>query len=307
MITLQETLVLSGSVLVAPPLVVGLINKVKARLQNRCGSPLCQPFFNLLKLFRKAETLSETASWIFRFSAAVNAILAVILAVIVPWLIPHSQFGPCDLFFVIYLLAAMRFFTLLAAMDTSSPFGTFAVSREATLSILVEPASVLSLSALAVLARSTDLNYIFSASLPSHPELWILSGGAFLLAGIVELARMPIDDPTTHLELTMIHEAMILEASGKNLALFEIANTLRISVLLGLSARCFLHAIPGFTALESLHQGAAGLALLLILAAGLGAFESVAVKLNWRKTPEFIAYALTLAFISAFLAVGVKL
>lgn len=290
-----------------PSFVTGLIRKIKARLQNRIGPPLWQSLFDLLKLFRKDETVSETASWVFRFSAATGPCIVLYLAFITPWIEPGPNLAPCDLFFLLYMFAAMRLLTLLASMDTASPFGAFAASREATLSFLVEPAAILSLAALGVAAQSSDLNVIFATLASKHVALWVLSGSAFFLASLVELSRMPIDDPTTHLELTMVHEAMILEASGKNLALIEYATALKLCILLGLSAQCYLHAFPNIHLLNTPALAGVSLAALTLLALIVGVFESIAVKLNWRKAPEFIAYALTLSFVASMIAVGANL
>ncbi|PWU03609.1 MAG: hypothetical protein C5B53_00235 [Candidatus Melainabacteria bacterium] len=295
------------AIFILPPSLLGLIRKVKARLQNRTGAPIWQPILDLAKLLQKRETVSNTASWVFRFAAATNASLALYLAVVLPWISPRPYAGPCDLFMVIYILAAMRFFTILAAMDTGSAFGAFAASREATLSFLVEPAAVLSLAALAIPSQSSDLIVIFSNSVDHYPALWLLSGTAFLLASMVELSRMPIDDPTTHLELTMVHEAMILEASAGNLALFEFANAVKLAVLFGLTSQCYLHALLNLGTVSPFANVCLSLGSLLAVAAGVGAFESVAVKLYWRKAPEFIAYALTLALLACIVTLGASL
>jgi formate hydrogenlyase subunit 4 len=286
-----------------PPLLVGTVRKTKAKLQNRVGAPLWQPALDMVKLLRKQETVSETTTWMFRFSAAILISIAVTLAIMTPWIAPKATFGPCDIFVVVYLLAAFRFFTLLLSLDTASPFGTFAASREATLSILVEPAMVLGLASLAVQAHTSNLNEVFSQLGSGNTILFAMSGSAILLASLVDLSRMPIDDPTTHLELTMVHEAMILEASGKNLALIELAGWIKLSIMLGLSCQCFLHAFPRIQ--NPILAGVVSLAALALLAVALGIFESLSVKLHWRKTPEFIAYALTLAFAASFAALGV--
>lgn len=297
---------LSFATMMLPALILGLIRKVKARLQNRIGALLWQPLFDLIKLLRKHETLSDTASWIFRFSAAISVACSIYLSVILPWISPKPLFGPCDLFLVFYLFAAMRLFMMLAAMDTASAFGAFAASREATLSFLTEPAAILSFASLAVAAHSSDLNAIFS--MPGlHPAIWLMSATAFFLASLVELSRMPIDDPTTHLELTMVHEAMILEASGKNLALFEFSHALKLTILFGLSAQCYLHAFPGLLNLNRWQLSIASIVGLCAIAVLVGVFESVAVKLNWRKAPEFIAYALTFSLIASIVAVGANI
>jgi len=292
--------------LLAPPVTLGTICKVKARLQNRIGAPLWQPIFDILKLLRKDETLSKTASWVFRFAAAINCSLAIYLVVSVPWLQPKPEWGGIDLFTFVYLLAAMRLFTLLAAMDTGSAFGAFAASREATLSFLVEPASVLSLASLGIVSNSPQLNIIFGFHNMHafHPGLWAISGTALLLASIVELSRMPIDDPTTHLELTMVHEAMLLEASGRNLLLFEYANTLKLTVLFGLSAQCYLHLIPLPVDSRWEVYAIGSVVMLLVVAVTVAVFEALAVRLHWTKAPDFIAYAITLAVIGSILALG---
>lgn len=302
-----DTLFFFVLLVLLPPLMLGVIRKTKARLQNRIGAPLWQPILDLLKLFGKDETVSETASWVFRFSAAAGLSMALYLAFITPWIKPQPHFATCDLFFLLYMFAAMRFFTLLAAMDTASAFGAFAASREATLSCLVEPAAILSLASLGVVAQASDLNVVFSQLAGKHAALWIASGTAFFLASLVELSRMPIDDPTTHLELTMVHEAMILEASGKNLALIEYATAIKLCILLGLSAQCYLHTFPNIASLSAPVLVGASLAGLTSMAVIVGVFESLAVKLNWRKAPEFIAYALTLSFMASLIAIGSEL
>src|SRR5262249_7739971 len=155
-----------------------------------------------------------------------------------------------------------------------------------------------SLVSLAVLARTSDLNIIFAvgnAQLVNQPAIWMLVGTAILLCGLVELSRMPVDDPTTHLELTMVHEAMILECSGKNLCLVEFSHALRMSVMFGLGAQCYMRAVPAVSQLPMLAQDALNVMALLLIAASVGIFESVAVKLQWVKVPKFIAYCLSMS------------
>jgi formate hydrogenlyase subunit 4 len=290
----------------APALAIGLIRKIKAFLQGRIGPPIVQPLLDLWKLLRKGETVSASASWLFRFSGAASVAMAFYLAAVTPWFCPKPILGSADLFMMLYVLAGMRLLILLAAMDTGSAFGAFAASREATLSFLVEPAAILSLVSIAIVTQSSDLNVALALSLhhPAPASVWILAGSAFLFASLVDLSRMPIDDPTTHLELTMVHEAMLLEASGKNLALFEYANSLKMLVLLGISAQCYMHAIPGIAQAPMLVLAAASCVILGFLLLAVATFESVAVKLAWRKAPEFIGYPLTLALIASFLALG---
>ncbi|HEY9772233.1 MAG TPA: NADH-quinone oxidoreductase subunit H [Planktothrix sp.] len=303
LVNISRHLFLIATTLLMPALIVGFIRKIKARLQNRIGAPIIQPLLDLIKLFRKTETVSETASWIFRGSAAVNLAIAFVLSIFVPWILPKPSIEPCDLFLLLYLLAGIRFLAILGSLDCASPFGAFAASREATLSFLVEPAAMLSLVALAVKAHSSDLNVIFSIQ-NLHPALWLLSGTAFLLSSLVELSRMPIDDPTTHLELTMVHEAMIIEASGRNLAVIELTQALKLTLLFGISAQCYLHVCPLLHQWTQVQVAGASIVSIFLVAGAVGVFESVAVKLNWRKAPEFIAYALTFSFLASMVALG---
>lgn len=293
------------TVCILPFVLVGTIRKTKARMQNRVGPPLFQAYFDIEKLFKKNETISDTTSWIFRFSGVINLANVLVLAMLIPWLCYKPTILSADLFLVIYLFALGRLFTILAALDTGSAFGAFGSSRDATLAMLVEPAALLSLVSLASLCHTSDLNFIFStASHVDVPGLWVLVGTTIILSSLVELSRMPVDDPTTHLELTMIHEAMILEFSGRNLALMELARALRMTVLFGLAAECFLRAIPGYVSLTLPVQGIANVIAIVFIAFLVALFESMAVKLQWRKVPEFIAYCMTLSLLSGLLVVA---
>jgi formate hydrogenlyase subunit 4 len=292
--------------LVLPILISGFIRNLKARLQNRIGSPLLQPLYNLYKLLQKSETISQDASPLFRIVPALNFSIMLILAVLVPWLPFHFSLPGSEIFLVLYLFAAMRFFSIIAALDTGSPFSAFGASREATLSALTEPAIILSLVALGIAYRTSDLNEIFSFS-QSHGlmqvSIWLLSGAGLFLASLVELSRMPIDDPTTHLELTMVHEAMVIENSGPNLALIELAYNLRLVVYYGLSAQCFMHALAVLFTIDHATYVLLSILAIFILAFLTAAIESFAVKLAWRNNPEFIAYALTMSLLASLAAI----
>lgn len=307
MLDFAQALTLVFGIFILPPVLLGLIRKTKARLQNRIGAPVLQPLFDLLKLARKGETISATMSWIFRSTAALNLSIILLMAVLLPWTSFKPHFYGVDLFLVLYAFAAARFFTLLASMDAGSAFGAFAASREMTLALLLEPAAVLGFAALAVSSKTSDLGAIFtyvSAPDPSTATVWILAGLSILLGSLVELSRMPIDDPTTHLELTMVHEAMILEASGRNLALIEYGQMLKMTLLFGLSIQCFMHSIPATYQLSDGLRACAGFVAILALGAGLGCFEVLSVKLRWSKNPDFIAYSLTMSLLACFMALG---
>jgi len=296
-----------SSVLFLPPLTVGVIRKTKARLQNRVGAPVFQPILNLLKLLQKGETISYTASWLFRAVCPVNMGIVILIAFLTPWVSYKPSVAGEDIFLVIYLLALVRFLTILASLDSASPFGAFASSREATIALLVEPAVILSLVSLAIPVRTSNLGQIFSfgsGSGGSDPALWLLAGTGLFLASLVELSRMPVDDPTTHLELTMVHEAMIIENSGKNLALVEYAHALRMALLYGLSGQCYLHAFCLFVPVTEWVRAGLSLALVLGLGVVTALIEGTAVKLQWRKVPEFIAYGLTMSLLATLVAIA---
>lgn len=297
-------------VIFLPVLTLGIIRKTKARLQNRIGPPILQPLFDLLKLTRKGETISSTMCGVFRLSCVMNMADVLVLAWMIPWLSFKPWAPQADIFMVVYLFAFARMFTLLGALDSGSAFGAFSASREATLSLLVEPAVLLALVALGVFAGSSDLRVIFSVSNTQTfvgSGIWVASGMAILFSSLVELSRMPVDDPTTHLELTMVHEAMILEASGRNLALIEFAHALKMSIFFGLAAQCFLRAMPQFSTLSVYFQAALSIGGLFVLAVFVGLLESLIVKLQWRKVPEFIAYILSMSLMASLIAVGARI
>ncbi len=290
---------------VLPPLLACVVRKTKALMQGRPGPPFFQPVFDLAKRLGKGETVSSTASWVFRASPLVGLAVAITIAAVVPWTGAGPLFkgtDAADLILVAYLLALTRFFSMLAALDTGSAFGGMGASREAALSVLIEPGVLVSLAAAAVAGGTMDLSLALDT--PIRSTVALLSGSAFLLAALAELSRMPVDDPTTHLELTMIHEATILEYSGRNLALIEATVMLRTAVFFGLGARILLGSLEMWRHPSS---GVWGPMLIVgaILLAGvlLAILEGVAVKLNWRRVPSFVAFSTALAAMSAFVAV----
>lgn len=296
------------TIAVLPPLSLGLLRKTKARFQNRLGAPIWQPFLDLIKLARKSETLSDTMCGVFRLSTVVGFSTTLILAWLIPWM-PIRPWSPhADIFIVLYLFVLEKFFTLLGAMDSGSSFGAFGASREVTINLLVEPAMCLSLVALSIVSSSTDLGVIFSFSNFSNVSIvWFCAGTSIFLVSLVELGRMPVDDPTTHLELTMIHEAMILEASARNLCLLEFTRMLKLTLFLALSTQCYLRVWHGFADLSLLQQELLVWAGTFLMAIFVGVLESLVVKLQWRKVPEFVAYIMTVSMVSVFVAVAGKI
>jgi len=289
-------------VLILPILLAGVIRKTKALMQGRPGPPFFQFVFDQLKRMRKGETISATTSWFFAANPFVALGSAFVLALVLPWTgaAPIAAgTGAADLMLVIYLLGAARFFAILAALDAGSAFGGLGGSRESLLAVLVEPAIVISLGAASLSSGTTDLSVALSGSI--HVTVAVLSGIAFLLAALAELSRMPVDDPNTHLELTMIHEATILENSGRNLGLIEMSVALRTALFFGIGVRLLLAGFaPGLSA--GLASVAITLVGILLLGVLLGVFEGIAVKLNWRRVPSLMAFATALAVMAAFVA-----
>lgn len=293
------------NIAIIPLLLIGVIKKVKALMQNRIGSPVLQAFYDVAKLIRKGETISETASWVFILAPRLNLAVVVVAALLVPWSgagVPSSWATSTNLLLVIYLLGLGKFISMLAAMDTGSAFGGLGASREALISLLAEPALMIGLGALAVEAKSLDLSVIYSS--PASQSVAVLVGAAFAIVALAELSRMPVDDPTTHLELTMVHEAMILENSGRNLALVELAVALRTCIFFGLAAQTFLHALPQYLAQPQLLRYGIGLFSLFVIGILVAVAEGVLVKLNWRRVPNFIAFAIGLSLLAALIAVA---
>jgi formate hydrogenlyase subunit 4 len=288
---------------IVPLLLMGVIRKTKARMQNRQGAPLLQPFYDAAKLLRKGETISQTASWVFAFTPQIGLAIAAAAALLVPWSgapLLFAETHASDFLLVLYMLAAARFMALLAAMDTGSAFGGLGASREATIALLVEPTMMIALGALALGAGSTDLAVIDTTL--TSPFVAVLAGAALVVVALAELSRMPVDDPTTHLELTMVHEALILENSGRNLALVELAVALRSCLFLGLAAQALLRAWPVYAGLSLVPRYGIGLAALLTLGTGVAVAEGVLVKLNWRRVPNFIAFGAALSLLAALVA-----
>lgn len=210
------------------PLCIGIIGKVKASMQNRKGASIFQPYYDIWKLFHKDEVIARDASWIFRFTPFLLFGISLLLPISIAFISTQESllfFG--DFITVVYLLATMTFFLALAGLDTGSMFGGFSASREMTLAALTEAGLIFSLLPVALIAHTTNLSMIPSAiaTLPLTEYLpVVIAFLAFFIALIAETGRVPFDNPATHLELTMIHEAMILEYSGKRLALIEWAN-----------------------------------------------------------------------------------
>lgn len=291
--------------LAVSPFIVGLIRKVKARLQLRRGATVFQPYQDLAKLFRKQPVVSTTTSWIF--SATPYLLFATTLAagLLVPVFAsktPLSFAG--NIIALVYLLALGTFFLILAGLDAGSAFGGMGSSREAIVASLTEPAMILSIFAIALTAGSTNLSTIVhktalleGVAIDPSPHLMALA--ALFIVAIAETGRVPVDNPATHLELTMIHEAMILEYSGRYLALVEWASGLKLLVFLTLIANVF--APWGIATTGEPAAFGIGLATYLVKVSGLAVLiavlESMFAKLRLFRVTDLLGVAFILALL----------
>jgi len=278
----------------------GFIKTAKARVQGRTGPPLVQPYADLFKLLRKDLVVSDHTSWVFSWAPAIYAGALATAALLVPLLwMPAPLSGWGDAITFVGLLALARFALALAALDTGSAFGGRGASREVAVAALAEPALLLGLFAVALRTGGTDLSAM-SAWVAAHGSAaiapgQILAGLALAVAVITETGRVPVDNPDTHLELTMIHEGMLLEYSGRALGILTWATHLKQLMLFALLIALF--APTGIaTSPEQLPVALAGLALkLVVLGTAVAVFESVNSKLRILKLPEFIGTASALA------------
>ncbi|MGE0468932.1 MAG: respiratory chain complex I subunit 1 family protein [Nitrospira sp.] len=291
--------------LAAAPLIVGLIRKVKARLQCRRGASVVQPYADLIKLFRKQPVVSSTTSWIFTATPYILFASTLAAGLLVPVFISRTPLSFAgNIIALVYLLALGTFFLMLAGLDAGSAFGGMGSSREAIVASLTEPAMMLSIFAIALTAGSTNLSTIVHKTallegIMTDPSPHLMAFAALVIVAIAETGRVPVDNPATHLELTMIHEAMILEYSGRYLALVEWAAGLKLLVFLTLIANVF--APWGIaTSMEPAALGV-GLAAYLVKVSGLavliGILESMFAKLRLFRVTDLLGAAFILALL----------
>ena len=304
--TLQLLLLLAIS-----PLVSGLIKTLKARLQTRRGPGILQPYHDLRKLFRKGMVLPDTASWIFGATPCVLFVTTVIAGLMIPM---TSTQAPLGLFggvlAIVYLLGLGRFFLALGGLDTGSSFGGLGSSREMTISALAEPAMMLAVFTVAIGANSTSLSEVARTAIGQNwhflAPAQMLACAALFVVLIAETGRIPVDNPSTHLELTMVHEAMILEYSGPYLALIEWGASIKQLVLMTLLVNVFWPF--GLDTGQSPLGTSVGLGWLLlklaILSCSIVLVETTNAKMRLFRVPELLAVAFTLgtlALVSTFL------
>lgn len=295
------------------PLLVGLIRLVKARLQGRRGASPLQPYRDLRKLLAKDAVLSETTSWIFRFTPYVLAAAMLAVATVAPLVTTRSALAATgNIVLVMYLLLLGTFFLALAGLDAGSAFGGMGASREVVVAALAEPTVVLAIFSLALHAGTTNLGGIVERL--RAEQLLLLSPGhllafvAFFVVMLAETGRLPVDNPATHLELTMIHEAMVLEYSGRYLALVEWASGMKLCLFLALLANLFAPwGVPAEPTPAAVALGAGALAVkLVVLGLTLAVLETAVAKLRLFRVPELLAGSFVLAFlaVASFFFVG---
>ncbi|HUV50005.1 MAG TPA: NADH-quinone oxidoreductase subunit H [Anaerolineae bacterium] len=291
--------------LTASPLLLALINRVKAFFGGRSGPPLLQSYYDLFKLLRKGAVYSRTTSWVFRAGPVVGLAAALIALLLVPLGdIPALVAFPGDLLLMAYTLGLMRFFTVIAALDTGSAFEGMGASREVQFSALTEVALLTGLAAISAKVHAVSLSTLSSQVWAGVPA-WeggatvLLASGALLVVLLAENARIPFDDPNTHLELTMIHEVMILDNGGVDLALIEYASAIKFWVL---SALLVSIALPLRTTVPVLNL-ALGLGAMLILGVVVGCIESMMARLRLVRVPQLIVAAGVLSLLAVIMAV----
>ena len=295
-------------VLLLAPLFTGFVRKMKARLLRRQGPPLIQPYLDLVRLSRKEVVLADSASWLFRVIPYLVFAATWVAASLVPTFRTGLLFSwSADLIAIIALLASARFYLALAGLDVGTSFGGIGSSREVMIASLAEPAMIMIVFTLALIAGSTQLSTV--AEFMASPQVGLRVSLGLAVVGLVMIAiaengRVPVDNPATHLELTMVHEAMVLEYSGRHLALIELSSSLKLILYVSLLACLFAPwGIAGASAaLPALAVGvAAYIGKLAIGGFLLALFETSIAKMRVFRVPEFLGVALMLGLLATLL------
>ena len=295
-------------VLLLAPLAVGVTRRVKARLTRRQGPPLRQGYLDIAKLLRKESVLAESASWLFRSAPYLIFATTWVAAALVPTFASGLPLGAvADIIVIVALLATARFLLALAGLDVGTSFGGLGSSREMLFASLAEPAMLMAVFTLSLFAGSTQLSSISAYMLGPGAGVNIslaLALVALIIVSIGENARIPVDNPATHLELTMVHEAMILEYSGRHLAVLEAAAAVKLLLYLSLIACVFTPwgtAVAGAGALAYAAGLLAWAVKLALLAFLLVLFETAIAKMRVFRVPEFLGIALMLGLLGTIL------
>ncbi|MDC7225316.1 MAG: NADH-quinone oxidoreductase subunit H [Spirochaetales bacterium] len=290
-----------AAALVLSPLLGGIINKTKAFYAGRKGSPVLQLYFDLFKLFRKESVISTSATFIFQAAPAIIFTSTLAATIFVPFIpgLPAPSFT-CDFILLFYLLGLSRFFLIISALDTGSSFEGMGASREAFFSALAEPVTFVTILTMLRLGGGTSIQAAFRGLSSESWIIIILTAVPFFIVMLAENARIPFDDPNTHLELTMIHEVMLLDNSGANLALMEWAASIKLWLFSLIIVKILLPA-------EILTPAAyTGLTILAVPAVAVitGTVESVMARASLLKVPQLLFSAGIIAFLGFFLSLN---
>ncbi|MGE0409071.1 MAG: respiratory chain complex I subunit 1 family protein [Amphiplicatus sp.] len=295
-------------VLSLAPLLTGVVRKVKARLMRRRGASIFQPYRDLIRLMRKEAVIADNASWIFRSAPYLIFAATWVAAALTPTFRTGLMFSwSADLIVIVALLGSARFFLALAGMDVGTAFGGIGSSREMMIAAFAEPAMLLAVFTVALVAGSTDLSnvaaFLRSNSVGLRVSLALAMFALFMVA-IAENARIPVDNPATHLELTMVHEAMVLEYSGRHLAMIEFASSLKLLLYVSMIGAIFIPwglAEDGADATRNALGVAFYLGKLFGASILLALFETATAKMRVFRVPDFLGAALMLGFLGALL------
>ena len=311
-LAMVQALVAQGTqmflVLLLAPLLVGYVRFVKARLQRRRGPSVLQPYRDLLRLLRKEVVLPDTSSWVFRAAPYAICSFTWVAAALVPTFATNLLFSwSGDLIAIIALLGTARFLQALAALDAGTGFGGLGSSREVMIASLAEPALTMLVFAVALIAGTTQLSAIAAAVLAPDLGLRVSMALAligFVIVAIAENARIPVDNPASHLELTMVHEAMVLEYSGRYLAMMDLAAALKLLMYASLIA-CVFCPWGLAPARSGLIHYAIGMAAwggkMLVAGTALAVFETITAKMRVFRVPDFLGIALMLGLLGTLL------
>jgi formate hydrogenlyase subunit 4 len=303
-----------AAALALSPLLTGIINRTKAGFAGRQGQPLLQNYYDLAKLLRKGAVYSRTTSWVFRAGPIVGLASALTALAVLPLGgAPAPLHFTCDLIFMAYLLGLMRFFTVVAALDTGSAFEGMGASREVQFSVLAEPALLLSLAAMSQVSAASlstrsleSLEHLSLSGMYSGLSLsaWMHGGtalllitGALLAVLLTESCRIPVDDPNTHLELTMIHEVMVLDHSGPDFAMILYGAALKLWIMSALLAGVLVPVRSGLPLVDA----AAAIGGIFVVAVVIGIIESSMARVRLLRVPQLLTGAGALSVLALML------
>ncbi len=284
--------------LIFSPLFSGIINKVKAFISGRKGQPLLQIYYNLFKLFKKGTIYSSTTSWIFRISPVLIFTFTLAATAFIPVLqIYTGAIFKGDLILMLYLLGISRFFLIISALDTGSAFEGMGASREAFFSALVEPVMFICLINIMKVAHTDSLAAALLDPMTSNSIAMFFSAIPLFILLLVENARIPFDDPSTHLELTMIHEVMILDNSGPSLGMLEYAASIKLWLFSLILALLVIPELPFGLLIKTIVLGL----IMIIIAIIVGIIESIMARSQLFRIPQIIFGAGVISFLGFFI------